>query len=262
MIKLICVQRIRDKNGIIVNYILQNSKGERKQFKPDAVRQLIRQGKIDVVNLRLTADGRIIKIGGNDGKQVVQNVNISAARSNKVANNSNDKSRQIVNQSNKAVNDKSKQASVQSNRQTVANTNKSNEANIKNSQKKNHKSLGNMIDDLNDKFGSHVYSRSGVRVNGKAIMFISDPKEYLDGSVRLHVVSKMVGKDGGLNLTNFVVKKMDDYDDNDNDRYLVETTVVSSIPNAMTSVVQYHNKLQSKVVLSNTELLRELGLSL
>ena len=59
-IECICVKRVRDKQGVLQSYVLQNKDGKRKTVTADELKKGIRQKKVNVVNLTLTSDDRLV----------------------------------------------------------------------------------------------------------------------------------------------------------------------------------------------------------
>ena len=55
-----CIRKYFDKNGVIIGYLLVDAKGETVQVKQNVLKNLIRMGKVDVLNLTLTSDNRLI----------------------------------------------------------------------------------------------------------------------------------------------------------------------------------------------------------
>lgn len=60
MIKVKCVDRIKDKNGNVVDYLLEDKNKKRKEMKAKDLKEAIKNKKIEVVNLTLTDDNRLI----------------------------------------------------------------------------------------------------------------------------------------------------------------------------------------------------------
>lgn len=77
MIKVKAVQTFRDKNNTIIGYSLADSKGNVKKMKSQELKRAIKAGKIEVINLTLTSDNRLvstkskISVNANKKKQVV-----------------------------------------------------------------------------------------------------------------------------------------------------------------------------------------------
>ena len=63
--KLMCIERIRDKSGKVVEYVLEDILTEDKtRVKPEELKSAIRCNKVDIINLTLTSNGRLIDNGG------------------------------------------------------------------------------------------------------------------------------------------------------------------------------------------------------
>ena len=60
MIKAKCVQKIRDNRGRIKGYVLQDLNGVKLKFESGYLKSLIANNKIDVVNLTLSSDGKLV----------------------------------------------------------------------------------------------------------------------------------------------------------------------------------------------------------
>lgn len=60
MIKCTCLSKIRDNNGKIVTYCLQDGQGNIQNMDSDILKNGIRAKQIDVVNLTLTSDNRLV----------------------------------------------------------------------------------------------------------------------------------------------------------------------------------------------------------
>lgn len=60
MIQLKCSSKIRDNKGNIVEYFLIDYKGSTRRLKPDELKFAISIGYINVINLKLTSDNRLI----------------------------------------------------------------------------------------------------------------------------------------------------------------------------------------------------------
>lgn len=77
MIKVKAVQTFRDKNNTIIGYSLADSKGNVKKLKSQELKKAIKAGKIEVINLTLTSDNRLVStkskmsVNANKKKQVV-----------------------------------------------------------------------------------------------------------------------------------------------------------------------------------------------
>lgn len=60
MIQVKCIQKFRDKNNQIIGYRLQDTNGNTKDIDSQSLKQSIISHKIDVTNLKLTSDNRLI----------------------------------------------------------------------------------------------------------------------------------------------------------------------------------------------------------
>lgn len=60
MIIVKCTQKFRNKHNQIIGYELMDQNGQTKQVRSDILKDVIRQGKIEVANLVLTSDNRLI----------------------------------------------------------------------------------------------------------------------------------------------------------------------------------------------------------
>ena len=73
MIKVKCLFKFRDNGGKIVGYRIQNEQGETLDTTPDQLKMYIYSNQMQVVNLKLTQDGRLIdcadsnSTAGSDG---------------------------------------------------------------------------------------------------------------------------------------------------------------------------------------------------
>ena len=63
MKELRCTSIFRDKSGNIIGYRLVDSKGQAKEIKKDALKEMIRNNKVSVMNLTLTSNNRLITKG-------------------------------------------------------------------------------------------------------------------------------------------------------------------------------------------------------
>ena len=55
-----CIEKIRDKNGKIVKYRLQDKTGSQTELEAKLVKKFILESQMDIVNLQVTADGRLV----------------------------------------------------------------------------------------------------------------------------------------------------------------------------------------------------------
>ena len=60
MLKVKCIQKFRDKNNIIIGYRIVDQNGNMKDVSSESLKQVIQQGRLEVVNLTLTSDNRLI----------------------------------------------------------------------------------------------------------------------------------------------------------------------------------------------------------
>lgn len=90
MIKVKAVQTFRDKNNTIIGYSLADSKGNVKKMKSKELKAAIKNGKVEVVNLTLTKDNRLVhtSIKTEKSSSGKRNVAVRVSR-NKEVNNTN-----------------------------------------------------------------------------------------------------------------------------------------------------------------------------
>lgn len=71
MTGIVCVDKFRDKNGNIIRYKLADIYGNSDEYSSETVKNYIRYGTINVLNLTLTSDGRLVdkKISTEDEKE-------------------------------------------------------------------------------------------------------------------------------------------------------------------------------------------------
>ena len=55
-----CTKKFRNKHNQIIGYELMDQNGQTKQVRPDVLKEVIRQRKLEVSNLMLTSDNRLI----------------------------------------------------------------------------------------------------------------------------------------------------------------------------------------------------------
>lgn len=60
MVRATCTQKFRDKHNVIKGYRLVDTEGKIKDVKSEALKQAIKDKKIEVVNLTLTSDDRLM----------------------------------------------------------------------------------------------------------------------------------------------------------------------------------------------------------
>ena len=63
MLKVKCVQKFRDKNNVIIGYRIIDQNGNTKDVSSESLKQVIQQGRLEVINLTLTSDNRLIDKG-------------------------------------------------------------------------------------------------------------------------------------------------------------------------------------------------------
>lgn len=66
MVKATCIEKLRDKNGTIKGYILQDCNGVQMKFNSEQVKQAIFLQQPTVTNLKITSDGRLIDNNDNN----------------------------------------------------------------------------------------------------------------------------------------------------------------------------------------------------
>ena len=60
MLKVKCTQKFRDKNNDIIGYRTVDQNGNMKDVSSESLKQAIKQGRLEVINLTLTSDNRLI----------------------------------------------------------------------------------------------------------------------------------------------------------------------------------------------------------
>lgn len=60
MIQVRCIEKIRDKNNHIIGYKIQDLTGETRTIDKARLKEAVRDKKIDIVNMALTSDNRLI----------------------------------------------------------------------------------------------------------------------------------------------------------------------------------------------------------
>ena len=73
MLKAKCVEKIRNKNNTIVSYKLQDTQGNILTVSPHQLKQAIKANQIDIINLKLTSDNRLIATQIKLNKTIKQN---------------------------------------------------------------------------------------------------------------------------------------------------------------------------------------------
>lgn len=76
MSKVKCIQKFRDKNNNIIGYRLQDSNGSTRDVTPQQLKAVMKQCKLEISNLALTSDNRLIDkpINQEQDKQQVRNL--------------------------------------------------------------------------------------------------------------------------------------------------------------------------------------------
>ena len=60
MVKAKCIEKVRNKNNIIIGYTLQDNTGYTITVEPKQLKEKIASGEVEIVNLKLTPSGRLI----------------------------------------------------------------------------------------------------------------------------------------------------------------------------------------------------------
>ena len=55
-----CIGKNRDNRGLITEFLLEDKQGNRKVYQKKDLKSEIKSGRIDVINLKLTSDGKLI----------------------------------------------------------------------------------------------------------------------------------------------------------------------------------------------------------
>lgn len=72
MIKAVCVEKYKDKNGNIIGYKLQDNNGRQLRFDAGQVKQAIFLNQLEVINLKLTSDGRLISTNILENNDIIK----------------------------------------------------------------------------------------------------------------------------------------------------------------------------------------------
>lgn len=72
MIKALCVEKYKDKNGNIIGYKLQDNNGRQLRFDAGQVKQAIFLNQLEVINLKLTSDGRLISTNILENNDIIK----------------------------------------------------------------------------------------------------------------------------------------------------------------------------------------------
>ena len=60
MILCKAIDKIKDKKGITVGYVLADTNGKKVRVNSKDIKKSIKEGKIEVSNLKITSDGRLM----------------------------------------------------------------------------------------------------------------------------------------------------------------------------------------------------------
>ena len=60
MLKVKCIQKFRDKNNVVIGYRIIDQNGNTTDISSKSLKQAIKQGRLEVINLTLTSDNRLI----------------------------------------------------------------------------------------------------------------------------------------------------------------------------------------------------------
>lgn len=71
-----CLQKIRDNNGVIVEYEIVDLNGEHKIISKDALKSAIVNNQISVVNLKLAKDGKLMDRATEEQAKLMKKLNI------------------------------------------------------------------------------------------------------------------------------------------------------------------------------------------
>lgn len=55
-----CIGKKRDSRGLVTEFLLEDKQGNRKVYQKKDLKSEIKSGRIDVINLKLTSDGKLI----------------------------------------------------------------------------------------------------------------------------------------------------------------------------------------------------------
>ena len=75
MIQAKCIQKFRDKNNHIIGYRLQDINGQTQDVQADNLKQAIKSNHINILNLTLTKDGRLV----DSSEEVLQDKKLGPA---------------------------------------------------------------------------------------------------------------------------------------------------------------------------------------
>lgn len=64
-----CIEKVRNKNNVIVGYILEDKNGSRLNIKAEQLKLAIFTNQISVINLKLTKDGKLVDAKNTSNKE-------------------------------------------------------------------------------------------------------------------------------------------------------------------------------------------------
>ena len=70
MITVQCIEKFRDKQGRIYGYRIRDISGQTKDVKPENLKRAIANKQIQIVNLTLTSDGRLVDKASDNLKNI------------------------------------------------------------------------------------------------------------------------------------------------------------------------------------------------
>lgn len=71
-----CIQKIRDNNGVIVEYEIADLNGEHRVVSKDALKNAIVNKQVSVVNLKLAKDGKLMDRATEEQAQLMKELNL------------------------------------------------------------------------------------------------------------------------------------------------------------------------------------------
>jgi len=69
-----CIEKVRDKNNRVIGYTLIDQSGNKLNIKSDALKNAIRNNKVEVINLTLTSDNRLISGKEKKGQDEIRTI--------------------------------------------------------------------------------------------------------------------------------------------------------------------------------------------
>ena len=73
MLQAKCIKKFRDKHNKIIGYRLVDTNGNIQDVKAEKLKEVLSTGKLNIVNLTLTKDGRLVNTSENDTKSGIVN---------------------------------------------------------------------------------------------------------------------------------------------------------------------------------------------